>query len=512
MHASLNAAINAARKGLTAKANGGMPRLVLANANAAPQDFNTIISFNEPNTGGNGIYTASALSSVVGGTTVTNITVSITDPTGTTVYATNQSSQYAQGTDFIVPVTATNVPAGAAAPIAKATITYTPQSGGPQQVVYASAQLMQPANLGCMTAPNYCVKSGANCTSSHSTACTNTGQPSLPAISVCYLRGSASTCDYFNNTGQSPTNFVFPAAGSVTFSTSIASPLSGTWSAQVQDTVNGGVCVLSQDAAMDSQWSINNTQLRWNMAQLSLTAPTYCLHKSGGQSLNFYFTGNVQLTGTGNNASGTYSFTSNGTAGRGNYIVPQLYFEDSCIAAGAQVTLADGKSKRIEKISADHHDVVRTGLGEEREVLGTASGIESHPMYRIKTNKKNDLLLTRTHPVITAKGAVMARDLRVGEHVMTDKGPTKIVSITHENYSGRVYNLRLGDMQEAEKGLSTFYANGILVGDLKTQTYYEKREIEMNTKDAARTRERLARDFPEWLVDFDNHHNILQKK
>ena len=124
-------------------------------------------------------------------------------------------------------------------------------------------------------------------------------------------------------------------------------------------------------------------------------------------------------------------------------------------------------------------------------------------MFQIVTEGKHRLLLTRAHPVFTSKGAVMARDLKVGDQVLTKNGKTdRIAAIKTVQHTGRVYNLQLGEREEAQEGKLTFFANGILVGDLYTQAHYEKLERARRIKDPAHARDRLPK---EWHADFDNH-------
>lgn len=497
--------------GMAAAANDTAPQLVTANADAAPQDMNNIIYFDQNGTN----YTSAAVSSVVDGTYSTTLNLKITDQAGTTVYGETSQTQYAQGVNFLVPLPNIAVPTDIV-PMTISTATYVATKGGQGTTVVTTAQVMTPANKGCMTAPNYCTKystDGKSC-ATYATACTNPASAATKPIKVCYNRTQPQGCDYINpNMAIPPTSFLIPTSGNVTFSKPITSPLSGTWSAQVQNTITGGVCIfaLSASIANDPNWTITNSyQLNWNIAQLSSIPPQACLSSANGQMLNFYFIGNDISLGTG---TGNFAFTSvvsTASNPAGTYTVPQLEFLDSCLAAGTEVNMADGSRKTVDEINQDKEEYsVKTGKGVSRKVIGTSSGIEPHPMYRIKTDKNQDLLVTRTHPIITARGVVMARDLKIGDKVLTAKGKAKITSLDQEQYSGRVYNLKLGEIEDAKAGKSTFYANGILVGDLRTQTHYEKLEQQKLVKDPAHARERLPK---EWQVDFDNHMKSLSRR
>lgn len=486
------------------------PIAVMASPSAAPQDLNTIIDFEENNTSTNS-YTATAMQSVVGGTLVSIITVNITSPDGKTVYGTTTQSQHAQGTEFMVTATAANVPSGVT-PIANAVFTYVPETSvtaadpdGTSEQKTASTTLMQLANLGCMTAPNYCTAwSSPNVCSAYSNVCTNTGASSLRSIMVCFQRGpgSGTQCDYYNPSATVPaSNFIIPSSGTATFNIPILTPLTGNWTAQVIDTTSGGTCVFSQNSALDNNWSVSPSSpnvLQWNINPLSMASPNACLNNTAGRTLDFFLSGNVKLTGTGN-AQGTFQFTSsNAPIGRGNYIVPKLDFFDSCVAQGTLIAMADGGVKPIEEITTDHGDVVLSEHNVAKTVQGTSHGTEMFPMFEIVTDKGQTALLTRTHPVATPKGFVMARYLKTGDWVETVKGVAKIRSIAQISYKGAVYNLALGTKEDAASGKSTFYANGILVGDSRTQQHGEGLEIEAMKRDPATVCKRLP---AAWLKD-----------
>jgi hypothetical protein len=71
---------------------------------------------------------------------------------------------------------------------------------------------------------------------------------------------------------------------------------------------------------------------------------------------------------------------------------------------------------------------------------------------------------------------VLARDLSVGTGVSTESGEATLTSVERRQYDGDVWNLTVGTLEDAERGETTMYANGILVGDVQMQHYYAERD------------------------------------
>jgi hypothetical protein len=72
---------------------------------------------------------------------------------------------------------------------------------------------------------------------------------------------------------------------------------------------------------------------------------------------------------------------------------------------------------------------------------------------------------------------VVAKNLKVGDAVLTKTGPSKLVDVRRESYDGKVYNLKVGSVAEkASFGPddTVVYANGFLAGDGQVQARYEQ--------------------------------------
>ena len=497
-----------------AEGAAGEPKVAIKTGANGPeaQDLNYISTFNlavSPKT-----YDANGLSSVVGGTQRTTIVMELYSIENGNVYAANTgtTSQFAQGKYFQLQVEGT-VPNGLNNPTTRAQgmFAYIP-IGSTKAIVsyYDTNNTVNPTD-GCMLKPNYCVRNqpGGNCNIpvQYQTACTNK-VTNTTAIKVCYYRGSQQECDYYNQAPAHPTNFVFPLQGSATYPNTVFSPPNGFATITLENPTKGGGCylVFQELAPLNPTfWSVNQQTLSWNFAAAAFPDPNQCLQFYDGTTTYLNVSGSVVLqgSGTGPPPFGAFNFTSDRSqiGQPGVYIVPSINIQQGCFAEGTKIRMADGSMRAIETFTGDHDENIK-GPSGERLVLGTSTGIEPFPMIRLKTSDGDDLLVTRTHPIATPKGVVMARDLKTGDRVRTEKGIVTLSSVSEEKYSGKVYNLRLGDEKDAGQKRNMLYANGILSGDSSMQNYYEKLDAEKLKKDPKYVEQRLA---PEWEEDYRNY-------
>lgn len=146
------------------------------------------------------------------------------------------------------------------------------------------------------------------------------------------------------------------------------------------------------------------------------------------------------------------------------------------------IEMSDGRSVPIETIKTG--DLVSNHFdhdGFALTVVDTLKGIEIPPMVRIEDERGKSLLMTAKHPIdVVGRGMVMAERLKVGDVVTTKNGPSRLVSVTREKYTGSVHNLRVGsgsELQGVGADSTTVYANGFLVGDSQVQAKYESIEL-----------------------------------
>ncbi len=175
-------------------------------------------------------------------------------------------------------------------------------------------------------------------------------------------------------------------------------------------------------------------------------------------------------------------------------------FKNSCLAAGTKVQLASGALVAVEQVKVGDR-VVNNHQGRALTVTSTTRGMETEPMVQLRDGKGHEVLVTRTHPMVTrSQGVVTAEKLAVGDVVLTREGEVKLTSVKHLPYSGAVYNLTLGSAQELKSvgdKEHTFYANGFLVGDNKMQTDLERQSLRQSG-------DKLASVHPAWRNDYLN--------
>lgn len=93
-------------------------------------------------------------------------------------------------------------------------------------------------------------------------------------------------------------------------------------------------------------------------------------------------------------------------------------FSMGCFVAGTPITLADGSRTPIESINVG--DEILTHSGKTEPVTYTMKRPHRGLVYDVRTyGQAHPLVMTEEHPVWTKKGWVEAKDLQVGDHVLT---------------------------------------------------------------------------------------------
>lgn len=507
--------------------DGAVPPLAVAAVTeeddpANPQDLNFIASLSEVENSQSD-HQAMALSSIVGGTQQTSISLELYTLSDGHVYASTSQSQYAQGVNFSLSVSGTEA-SGDGTTQAMAYFIYTPNTSStalaeeaePLVLVASSAQAstvdtVNP-NAACMLQPNYCVRNDGNCVpDQYQTACTNEVDNRTP-IKTCWYRGSQAECDYWNSTAH-PTDLAFPMSGNATFPNEVVTPANPAVTIALQNPVKGGGCNVFFQTSSDPQyWSASGATITWNFPSAAFPNTGDCIAYYDGTTANLWMQAAVPLQGTGGGQPpyGSLNFTSDRSqiGIPGVYIIPQMYIVQGCYAAGTQITLGDGTTvMAVEDFSGNQDEYVVDGDGRRRLVGGTTAGREPKPMIRLKTDQGHDLLLTKGHPVIKADGeAVKAKELSVGEAVRTREGEATLTEVSLETYEGQVHNLVLAPVDQSshlppDEG-STLYAGGILTGDGQMQNWLARQTLQVLSSDPDAVRERLDKA---WLQDFENH-------
>jgi hypothetical protein len=347
------------------------------------------------------------------------------------------------------------------------------------------------ANFGCLIAPTYKGYQGTN-------TCISELMPQRPLeirdIVSCWWRDGGD-CDYKYEDGN-PTTFIFPLMGSVRFDEPVfvnekGFPV-GTFTFTLTPNAGGAVMlatgnndqttVISTDAALESQENTINAplqgfQVAGNIVQFNFPETHFAnngaLQKGGVvTAFDIYLSVRLQTP----NKYATARFTSNAQNGivPGVFIVPGMKIAYGCLAAGSIIRMADGSEKSIETFVGDGTETVKSAQdGTTRTVIGVTPGTEPDPCVFVVAANSHTLLMTEGHPIVTVnRGIQLAKNLALGDILITEDGESPVIELARKQYEGEVWNLDVGTAAQAAQELTTFFANGILVGDSAMQEYY----------------------------------------
>ncbi|AUJ72691.1 Hint domain-containing protein [Pseudoalteromonas sp. NC201] len=276
---------------------------------------------------------------------------------------------------------------------------------------------------------------------------------------------------------------------------------------QFSDYLEFEVDTVNQESII--RWNIPRSEGRFGNAKLF----------SNIAEANWYMTFAVKgypyfKKGRGGAVAFQVSLTSETSTRFGNFyseVLPMMKLGYSCLATGTMITMADGKQLAIEDIAKG--DLVlgalasNTQVKEPMQVIDVSVGIEAIKMYRVKGADGSDILTTETHPISTSnKGIIWAKELKVGDRILTEDGSVLVTSVTKEKYRDKIYNLKLAptaDSKLAESRNFAMFANGMAVGDLATQD-----EFNYKDQDLRMSEEEILQRLPEkWKTDYINSLN-----
>lgn len=431
--------------------------------------------------------------------TMTNVLMSLVDAQDNKVLDSGQKQVFNQ-TNVLVPLSAVP-PAGHEDISSNALFAVQPQGSGvvkfySQTVDRNSSQV----SSACQQSPTYKPASDPQqCQTSTATGCVNSGAISNQ-LKICYGPRINTDCDYGCTGSGYPPNIIFPIVGSVNLGVVPPTPLTGALYIVLTSAAGGG-CVLNAtqntQGALSQYISMNGSTASWNLAPGSFPNNN-CLQPNG---MIFNYTFQLYVV----TARGTVgvAFTSD-TTQIGSVFVPQLTIIEGCLPAGTKIRMADGSQRLIEKLAGRTGDQVRSGAGREatRAIVSTTTGHEDAPMIAIRDDQGHELSLTATHPVMTPWGAVQAQELKLGDRVLTEEGPARLVSVERVAHAAPVpiYNLAVGDAAAAAAQETTFFANGILVGDQEMQQHLV--QLAQRPPPPPSHEEQLQRLPPEWRQDY----------
>jgi hypothetical protein len=428
------------------------------------QPLNTILNFGTEDQVN---YVASALSTIPGGTAKTTILLTLVAKSNGQQIGVKPETQYGDGTNFIVTAVGVLPAQLQGSEVVSLATFYVWSNGAAIPTVYTqTADDTASPTTGVLTSPTYTVPGRSS-----------------GAIIACWNRtpGSVADCDYWNPTGQ-PKTFDFPVSGSLTFGSPISTPITGMFILSLQLASGGGAAILSNLNAQDPTLPLptpafsvdpnNANKVNWTFPASQF--PNTQILPTAGALVKFSCFVSVGLTGSASN-TGSGTFTSDNSLWTlpGVFPVPQIDILYGCLAAGTKIRMADGSEMLVEQFDGGGRETVLVGLERTpTPVSGTVKGLEEIPIVVIEDDGGHKLWLTQQHPVPTPGGVVLARDLQPGTEVYTEDGNATLVSVERESYDGEVWNLKIGTPEEAALGLTTIYANGILVGDLNMQRHF----------------------------------------
>jgi hypothetical protein len=136
-----------------------------------------------------------------------------------------------------------------------------------------------------------------------------------------------------------------------------------------------------------------------------------------------------------------------------------------CFVRGTRIEMGDRPAVNVEKIGIG--STVTLVDGRRRRTLRAVAGPEKPEVIEFSTAGGHVLGVTRTHPMMTPNGLKMAKDLWVGQELMTSSwAPVRITKLRRYRYEGLVYNFA---MPGVSLGDHLVVAEGLITGDLHFQ-------------------------------------------
>ena len=328
-------------------------------------------------------------------------------------------------------------------------------------------------------------------------------------IKVCLTRRD-NDCDYWH---QWVGKVQIPVKGSILYFGDIDvdannKPVSATSKIQIARTDQGGDPLTPPagfDFFDDPNTVVSGKTISWNLSWLTFDKPNF----SSGDKIYYIFILKVQVSGKDVTAfiTNAPSSIAPGQNGLNTLKIPEMEVVYGCLAADTKVILADGTGKAIRDIQVG--EKVKSDAGGAVLTVGnTVEGTEEDPMIRITDDQEHSLLLTGSHPVPTPQGMKLAKELVPDDEVFVESGMSRIVKLEEEQYDGTVYNLHVG-LPEDEVDLThdnrTHFADGILVGDGRTQRHY-------GILFRQRKEDVLAAIPEEWHADYLNSLKLDESK
>lgn len=420
-------------------------------------------------------FTTSGVTSVPGGTVKSVMGLQLYDnSTATPIGDQASSTQYGQGEDFVITANGTfpTTPTSTDKVLSQLTYFYQPYDSGPvAETVTMTKSVLVPQAPPTVTMPVQ-----------------KADHASLPNINVCLSRsaGNDADCDY--GPYEAPTanpEVQFPMVGSVTYMSDVVSPLvlcSGdpppsNCNTDLQFFIwkdDGGGCLLEAQGDLLSKFTVSGAEVSWNFDDTDTGRAQFghpCFQKTERVDLSFMVS--VLTTDSETTKVPAFVTTQTNTRPYDTTQIKYLTFMWGCLLPGTKIKMADGSLKNIEKVLVGDK-VISDAAGTILTVATTHKGNEHNPVYTVTAKNGNSVRMTEEHPVPLEGGkVVLARQLKKGDRLLTDKGVSEIEQIEKNKYEGHVWNLGLGAKDESVTDKNaTFFADGVLVGDNTMQNYW----------------------------------------
>ena len=424
-------------------------------------------------------WNAAGLSSVPGGTQVTHLVLSLYDSQGNQI-GTKSAQQYANGDTL--SISSTGSVASDQAVKASLTYFYQAKNGNIGQGVHSLRANSYPVTV----INDFPVDSN---------------KLSQDLILICLYRTVSGKCDYWRNE-SSPWPVQFPIKGSITYSDTIEQPFTTTNSfayINLVDENGGGGCEYTQINNFFNSATIGQDQktLSWDISLANFG------NACSGNMNPVIYTMYVEVTVKGKAVGYTISSAKNVVPGRNATKLSTMEIAYGCLAAGTEISMADGTLRKIEDVLVGEQVLTRDSAS--LTVTNTVVGREDQ-MYRITTEEGMMVMLSDEHPLPTGDGIKLAKELEIGEVIQHQQGTSTISDIELIDFPSEfVFNLYV-NTPENDISLDNrlFYANGILVGDNAMQKFYAKQFIvdDDNILEALDS---------VWLADYKNYRNKMSQ-
>ncbi|MBS1911327.1 MAG: hypothetical protein JST22_05020 [Bacteroidetes bacterium] len=427
-------------------------------------------------------YDSSSMSSVPDNPYVSQMTLGMYDENGSSIGTVQFAQQYNSGTDLNLLADGVSQPSETVV-TAIATYMWQDQSGNAYHGYLQASTSQAPTNITNIAPMPDAAK----------------GQ----TVTKLCLGRTGDDCTY-TPVGGSGSNVLMPVAGSITFSADISTnpPTPNTCLITMArpDPDQGGGCTIKSTSNFfgDPNTIISGQTISWNLEPAQFEPANGCL--TANSEAIYTFT--ISLTV--NNLPVYVTITSGSVPPSNPYYlqIPQLLVFFSCIAEGTEVTLHNGRTKRIEQCGPGDR-VLADSNGTVHTVENMLKGTEEVPMVRIRTDGGHDVLVTGGHPMVTPAGVTLARLLSVGDRVVSLDGEVTILGINREMFHGHVWNMNVGPRVEdfnAIPDTRTFFAGGLLVGD--NQMQFKHNRLHRYLPESVRNSLPLR-----WQADFESHLN-----